>query len=146
LVVQAVKVLSKKRLGKMKKMIMSAEEFPEWINGMDEVKSEIQILEYISNVDQHPGKEFIINNLQVFEDPEKDAMFIISEYYENGHLLVWNDEEKRFSFKFRENNDESKWIVPPKLLRKFIGQICLVLNFLKDQDISHRDIKVNSFG
>jgi serine/threonine protein kinase len=126
----------------MRKMIMGDDGLPEWVDGMEDLKNEVCILEYIAQIEDS-RKKYLQKYLQYFDDISPDLVFLILEKYENGVLMEWNEFEANYSFKLRDKDSSSIWTMPPLFARKYIKQISLGISLLKEIGISHRDIKVN---
>ena len=104
---------------------------------LENTMREITVLKKVNHKNILKLYEIIYNN-------EKNKVYLILEYMENGQLLYYNDEEEIFNINenfIKENKTIEQSFYSEKEIKNIIREISLGINYLHHQGIIHRDIK-----
>ena len=104
---------------------------------LENTMREITVLKKVNHKNILKLYEIIYNN-------EKNKVYLILEYMENGQLLYYNEEEEIFNINknfIKENKTIEQSFYSETEIKNIIREISLGLNYLHHQGIIHRDIK-----
>ena len=133
----AMKIINKENL-KRKKGFLKNKDGKVIVNSLlENAMKEIAILKKTNHKNIIKLYEIIYNN-------EKNKMYLILEYIQNGNLITFDEEEEMFVINenyVKENKEIEKSFYSEDEIRNFVRDISLGINYLHHQGIIHRDIK-----
>ncbi|CAD8092914.1 unnamed protein product [Paramecium primaurelia] len=121
----AIKKFNKFILKKKNKMYKNPNGTTKYVSLLDEVYREIEIHQKLD----HPN---IIKMHEIYDDDEREKLYVILEYAEMGQILKWESKQEIFT---------TPWKFDELTFKDYTKQMLMGLQYLQQQYVAHRDIK-----